>query len=49
MVEFNFHKIFPTVMIVLSILSALCYVPSFDWRHIVYWVSAAAITYVVTY
>ncbi len=42
-------KIFPTILIVLDVLAALAYVPAADWRKIVYWLAAAALTYVVTY
>lgn len=44
-------KTLPTIMIVLSILSAAhhaCVNPT-DWRHIGYWLCAAGLNYCVTY
>lgn len=41
-------KLFPTILIVLDVFAALAYVPSLDWRKVVYWASAAAITFFVT-
>ena len=29
--------------------TVLAYLPSTDWRKVVYWFAAAALTYVVTY
>jgi ABC-type multidrug transport system permease subunit len=44
-------KIFPTIMIILSILSALMYTirDIADWRHILYYLFAAGITFCITY
>lgn len=44
-------KFLPTVMIVLSVLSAAsyAYVDLSDWRKIGYWISGAVLTYCVTY
>ena len=42
-------RFFPTILIVLDILAAAGYVPSGDWRKIIYWLAAAALTYVVTW
>jgi hypothetical protein len=42
-------KIFPTILIVLDVLAAIAYIPSGDWRHVVYWLSAAVLTVTVTY
>ena len=42
-------RIFPTILIVLDVLAALAYLPVGDWRKVVYWLAAAALTYVVTY
>lgn len=42
-------KLFPTILIVLDVFAALAYVPSLDWRKIIYWLAAATLTYVVTY
>jgi len=44
-------KFFPTLMIALQIAAAVVYAwhnPG-DWRHIGYWLSAAALTVTVTY
>ena len=42
-------KVFPSILIVLDVLAAICYVPGGSWRKVVYWVAAAVITFVVTY
>jgi hypothetical protein len=42
-------KIFPTILIILDVCAALVYVPSGDWRHVGYWMSAAVLTVTVTY
>lgn len=44
-------KIFPTVLIIMSLGSALVYASKgfHEWRMIVYWLAAAALTTVVTY
>lgn len=42
-------KLFPTILIVLDIAAALAYIPAMDWRKIIYWLAAAALTYVVTW
>ena len=42
-------KVFPTILIVLDVLTALAYLPAGDWRKVVYWLAAAALTYVVTF
>jgi len=43
------QKFFPTVLIVLDVCAAAAYLPDGDWRKVVYWLAAAALTYVVTY
>lgn len=43
------EKILPTVLIVIDIAAAIGYLPSGEWRRVVYWLSAAVLTYVVTY
>jgi hypothetical protein len=43
------EKLFPTLLIVLDICAALAYVPSGDWRRVVYWLAAAILTTCVTY
>jgi hypothetical protein len=42
-------KLFPTILIVLDVLAAVMYLPSGDWRHVVYWLAAAVLTFTVTY
>jgi hypothetical protein len=42
-------KLLPTVLIIIDLLSALCYLPSKDWRHVIYWIAAGTLTAVVTY
>ncbi len=41
----------PTIMILLSLLSAAGYAwrDVTDWRHILYWLFAAGLTFTVTY
>jgi len=41
--------IFPTILIALDICAALAYLPSCDFRKVVYWLSAAVLTCAVTY
>jgi len=45
----NKEQIFPTLLIALDVCAALAYVPSCDWRKIVYWFAAAVLTCAVTY
>lgn len=44
-------KAFPTVMIALSILSAIVYAIKdiTDWRHYGYWLAASFLTFCLTY
>jgi len=49
MVKITFQQLFPSILIILDICAALAYVPVGDWRKIVYWLSASALTFVVTY
>ena len=44
-------KVFPTIMIALSLLSAIVYAIKdiTDWRHIGYYLFAAGLTICVTY
>ena len=42
-------KIFPTILIVLDICAALGYLPTGDWRRVVYWIAAGLLTFVVTW
>jgi len=39
----------PTLLIVINLLSAALYLADGDWRKVVYWVSAACLTFVVTF
>ena len=41
--------LFPTIMIILSLASALIWAASGDWRRAVYWLAAAVLTASVTY
>lgn len=47
-------KVFPTILIVLDVLAAIAYAyhgwPVFpEWRKVLYWGSAAVLTYTVTF
>ena len=42
-------KLFPTILIVLDVCAALAYVPAGNWRKVIYWLAAGAITTVVTW
>jgi hypothetical protein len=42
-------KFFPTILIILDIAAALAYIPDGDWRKVIYWMAAAALTTVVTW
>ena len=45
-------RIFPTIMIVLDVLAAAGYLldgGAAEWRKFVYWISAATLTYAVTW
>jgi hypothetical protein len=43
------EKLLPTVLIIIDILAAAGYVPTGDWRRVVYWLAAATLTYTVTW
>jgi uncharacterized membrane protein len=43
------EKILPTVLIVIDIAAAFGYLPSGNWRMVVYWIAAAVLTTVVTW
>ena len=45
----RYEKLFPTLLIVLDTCAALAYVPTGDWRKVVYWLAAAVLTTCVTY
>lgn len=42
-------KLFPILMICLSICSSLIYLINKDYKHFVYWLAASIMTYVVTF
>jgi hypothetical protein len=44
-------KFFPALLIVLDVLAAVAYAchGADEWRKVVYWAAAAALTYVVTF
>lgn len=42
-------KLFPTILIVLDVLSAIVYIGQGDVRKTVYWLAAAALTISITY
>jgi len=43
------EKLFPTLLIVLGVCAAAGYVPTGDWRKVIYWLAAATLTTVVTW
>jgi len=45
----NRYQIFPTILIVLDIASAIVWATGHDWRKTIYWLAAAALTTVVTF
>lgn len=42
-------RLFPSILIALDICAALVYAADADWRHAVYWLSAAILTATVTF
>jgi hypothetical protein len=42
------QQILPTLLIIIDVGAAIGYFPD-DWRKVVYWLAAAALTYVVTF
>ena len=42
-------QILPTVLIVIDIAAACGYIPTGDWRRVVYWIAAGILTYTVTW
>ena len=44
-----FMYLFPAILITLNVCAAAGYVPSGDWRKVVYWLAAAVLTAVVTW
>jgi hypothetical protein len=45
----KYEKLFPTLLIILDVCAAIGYVPSGDWRRVIYWLAAAILTTCVTY
>ena len=45
----NMQKLFPTLLIILDVCAAAGYVPTGDWRKVVYWLAAAVLTTVITW
>ncbi|MCY2928194.1 MAG: hypothetical protein NTV86_01625 [Planctomycetota bacterium] len=43
------QKFFPTILILLDVCAALSYLPTGEWRRVVYWLAAGVLTAVVTY
>ena len=43
------EKIFPTILIILDLCAATGYIPSGDWRKVIYWFAAAVLTTVITF
>lgn len=43
------EKILPTVLIAIDLAAALVYIPTGEWRRVVYWIAAGCLTYVVTW
>lgn len=43
------NTLFPILLISLNLLAALVYLLHRDWHKMVYWLSAATLTYCVTY
>ena len=39
----------PSLLIVINMLTAVVYLHDGDWRKVVYWLSAAALTFTVTF
>ena len=45
----KYTYIFPSILIALDVLSAIAYGFSKDWRQVIYWFAAAALSAYVTY
>ncbi len=43
------QKFFPTILIVMDVCAAMSYLPTGDWRRVIYWLAAAVLTTCVTY
>jgi hypothetical protein len=44
-----FTRAAPILIMCLSVVAAINYIPVGDWRRVVYWAAAAAITWSVTF
>jgi len=44
-----YTRVFPTILIVLDICASGAYLVNGNWRMVIYWLAAAALTFVVTY
>jgi hypothetical protein len=42
------QQVLPALLIIIDVGAAIGYFPG-DWRKVVYWLAAAALTYVVTF
>ena len=42
-------RVFPSILIVLDLCAAVAYCVAHDWRHVIYWLSAAVLTASVTF
>ncbi len=42
-------RVLPTVLIIIDVLAAVGYIPTGDWRRVLYWLFAAGLTAVVTW
>lgn len=42
-------KVFPTILIILDVCAAIPYGIQGDWRHCIYWIAAAVLTFCITY
>jgi hypothetical protein len=45
----KYEKLFPMLLVILDICAAIGYIPSGDWRRVIYWLAAATLTTCVTY
>jgi hypothetical protein len=43
------EKIFPTLLIIIDVLAAIVYIIKGDFKHFVYWMAAAILTFSVTW
>lgn len=43
------QKLFPALLTMRDVCAAAAYMPSGDWRKVVYWLAAATLTAVITW